>query len=210
MRDAARELFVSQGYADTTMKQIAADAGVAVQTVYYTFKTKGALLCEVAEVTAAGEDDPVPVSRRAWMREAMAVPSTQRTIALVVEHGSGIYERVAVLWPAVNAAAAADPEVDEYWRGVAANRRSGQHAFVARIAELGGLRSELDVGRATDIVVVLCGHDVYRGLVLDAGWTVPDYKAWLFTTLIQQLLGHRQPDPEALRGLSYAPLVDAS
>ncbi len=210
MRDSAHDLFVSQGYADTTMKQIAAGAGVAVQTVYYTFKTKGALLCEVMEVTAAGEDDPAPVSQRSWMRETMAATSQQRTIALAVEHATGIYERVAVLWPAINAAAAADPDVDDYWRGVAANRRTGQHALVARIAELGGLRSELDVDRATDLVVVLFGHDVYRGLVQDAGWTVPSYKAWLFTTLVQQLLGRRKPDTRAVRGLSFASLVDPS
>lgn len=210
MRDAARDLFVTQGYADTTMKQIAVDADVAVQTVYYTFKTKGALLCEVVEVTGAGEEDPTPVDQRTWMRETMAATSQQRTIALAVEHASGIYERVAALWPAVNAAAAADPEVDQYWRSVAANRRNGQHAVVARIAELGGLRAGLDVPRATDLVVVLFGHDVYRGLVQDAGWTVPSYKAWLFTTLVQQLLGRRKPDTRATHGLSFASLVDLS
>lgn len=41
------------------------------------------------------------------------------------------------------------------------------------------------------------------------GWSVPAYKAWLFTALVQQLLGLPQPDPEALRGLSFASLVDA-
>lgn len=209
MRGAAHELFVSQGYADTTMKQIAAGAGVAVQTVYYTFKTKGALLCEVIEVAGAGEDGPVPVMQRPWMRETMSAPSQQRIIALAVEHATGIYERVAALWPALNAAAAADPDIDYYWRGVAANRRAGQQAMVARIAELGGLVPELDVERATDVVAVLFGHDVFRGLVLDAGWTVPSYKAWLFTTLVQQLLGQQQVGVTALRGLSFAALVES-
>jgi TetR/AcrR family transcriptional regulator of autoinduction and epiphytic fitness len=204
MRGAARELFVSQGYADTTMKQIAAGAGVAVQTVYYTFNTKGALLCEVMEVAGAGEDHPVPVAQRPWMREAMTATSQQRIIALAVEHATGIYERVAALWPALDAAAAVDPDVGDYWRGVTANRRAGQRAMVARIAELGDLRPELDVERGTDIVVVLFGHEVYRGLVQDAGWTVPSYKAWLFATLVQQLLGRQQADPGALRGLSFA------
>jgi TetR/AcrR family transcriptional regulator, regulator of autoinduction and epiphytic fitness len=204
MRGAARELFVSQGYVDTTMKQIAAGAGVAVQTVYYTFNTKGALLCEVMEVAGAGDDDPVPVAQRPWMREAMTAASQQRIIALAVEHGTGIYERVAALWPALDAAAAVDPDVGDYWRGVTANRRAGQRAMVARIAELGGLRPGLDVERGTDVVVVLFGHEVYRGLVQDAGWTVPSYKAWLFATLVQQLLGRHQADTGALRGLSFA------
>src|SRR5688500_1723676 len=138
MIDGAKELFVAQGYAATTMEQIAAAAGVAVQTVYYTFKTKGQLLAEVVEVTAAGDDEPVPPMRRAWVQEMLGASSPHRVVALAVENGTGIYERVAVLWPAVGAAAAADPDVDEYWRGVVANRRGGQRAMVTRVAELGG------------------------------------------------------------------------
>jgi AcrR family transcriptional regulator len=41
MVNSAKDLLVAQGYASTTMEQIAAAAGVAVQTVFYTFKTKG-------------------------------------------------------------------------------------------------------------------------------------------------------------------------
>ncbi|WP_433019734.1 hypothetical protein [Kribbella sp. CA-294648] len=62
------------------------------------------------------------------------------------------------------------------------------------MAELGALREGLDTERATDLVVVLDGHDVYRGLVLEAGWPLSDYKSWLFTTLVQQLLGALAPD----------------
>ena len=60
MLDRARELFVTEGYAATTMERIADEAGVAVQTLYYTFRTKGQLLREVIEVTAAGEETRLP------------------------------------------------------------------------------------------------------------------------------------------------------
>jgi TetR/AcrR family transcriptional regulator, regulator of autoinduction and epiphytic fitness len=202
MIDTARELIVTHGYAATTMDQIAVGAGVAVQTVYYTFKTKGALLAEVVEVTAAGEDAPVPVFQRPWWQEMMRSTSPQRILAMVVEYGTAIYERVADLWPAVGAASAADPQVEEYWRGVTAGRRAGQHAMVMRLAGLGGLRPDLGVDRATDLVAVLVGHDVYRGLVVEAGWPVREYKAWLLSTLTQQLLGQK-PDARATRGMSF-------
>jgi len=175
-----------------------------VQTVYYTFRTKGQLLCEVVEVTAAGEDPPVPPTQRPWMREMLASTSGPRVLALGVEHGTTIYERVAALWPAVRAAAAADPTVDQYWRGVAANRRNGQRAMVARIAELGCLRPHLDVEHATDLVAVLVGHDVYDGLVQEAGWAVRAYRGWLFSTLVEQLLRARRIDPRTISDLSFA------
>lgn len=210
MLHAARDLFVTEGYAATTMEQIARDAEVAVQTLYYTFRTKGQLLREVLETTAAGEDNPVPVPERPWMRELLAVDSAQRVLALIVEHGTDIYKRVAPLWPAAYAAAAADPEVGRYWDGVAAGRRAGERRIVARVAELSTLREGLDVDRATDIVVVLSGHDAYRSLVVEAGWTVTEYKAWLFTALVQQLLQRSRLTRSAYADLTYADAVGST
>jgi TetR/AcrR family transcriptional regulator of autoinduction and epiphytic fitness len=207
MRASARELFVRQGYTATTMDEIASQAGVAVQTVYYTFRTKGALLCELMDVTAAGGEDPPPVAERPWMREAMASPSAQRALALTVEHGTAIFERAAPLWPAINAAAASDPAVGEYWRGVTTRRRAGQRALVIRLAELGALRTGLGVERGTDIMVLLHGHDAYTALVEAAGWSIAAYQAWLFATLARQLLETHGIEGGSVEDLSYGELV---
>jgi TetR/AcrR family transcriptional regulator of autoinduction and epiphytic fitness len=206
--ETSTRLFTTDGYASTTMERIAARSGVAVQTVYYTFGTKGQVLCEAMEFAGAGEHDPVPVPQRSWMIEAFAAESPRRSLALGVEHGVDIYRRAAPLWPAVNAAAIADPAVEKYWSGVTSARRAGMGRLVARIAELGGLRTELNVDRATDIVFVLNGHGTFQGLVIDANWSLPTYKAWLYSTLVSQLLTPGQPDPSATQDLSFADLVD--
>jgi len=52
--------------------------------------------------------------------------------------------------------------------------------MVARLTELGALRHGLDPDHATDLVVVLFGHDVFHSLVSEAGWNVVAYKAWLY------------------------------
>lgn len=204
MLDSARVLFIDNGYAATTMDRIAEHAGVAVQTLYYTFRTKGQLLCEVVEATAAGDEDAPPVLQRAWVQEMLTANSGQRVLALAVEHGADIFVRAAPLWPAV-AAAAGDPYVAGYWREVAANRRIGQAQMVAKLDELGALRPGLDANRATDIVVVLFGHDVFRSLIGEAGWSVADYKNWLLTALAQQLL-----HPAKLTRTAYSNLSDAT
>ena len=203
MITAARDLFLARGWAATTMEQIAQDSGVAVQTVYYTFKTKGHLLAEILEVTAAGSDVPGPPIDRPWAREMLSSPSAQRVLALGVEHGTGIYERVAHLWP-LAAAAAADPTMAQYWQAVNAGRRAGQGAQVRRLQELGALRPGLETEKATDLVFLLAGHDPYRALVLEAGWPVAEYKAWLYATLIQQLLTRQPPDPAATSDLPFS------
>jgi TetR/AcrR family transcriptional regulator of autoinduction and epiphytic fitness len=206
MLESARVLFINERYAATTMEQIAATAGVAVQTLYYTFGTKGRLLCEVVEFAGAVDDEPLPVGQRPWMRESLSTPSAQRALALVVEHATDIYVGAAPLWPAVHAAVAADPDVERYWRTLAATRRTGQRRLVDRLSESGALRDGLDLERATDLIVVLFGHDVFRELA-EAGWTVLTYKAWLFRTLVQQLLAAERLEPTAFRDMTYAGLV---
>lgn len=205
MIDAARVLFVSQGYSATTMDQIATSAGNAVQSVYYTFRTKGHLLCEVVEVTAAGENDPTPVIQRPWAQAMLSATSAQRVLALAVEHGTAIFERAASLWPAILAAAETDRYVEQYWSDVATKRRVGQARMVDRLAELGALRPDVDLQRATDVVVLLIGHQVFGELVRDAGWRVPEYKAWLFGTLVQQLLTQSRLEAGAVYDMSFAP-----
>lgn len=206
MLDSARELFVTDGYAATTMERIAQASGVAVQTVYYSFRTKGHLLRELVEVTAAGEEGAGPVAQRPWMQGMLSATTGHRLLALAVEHGTDIFVRAAPLWPVV-AAAVADPQVEQYWQQVAAGRRAGQAQMVARLAELGALRDGLEPDRATDRVVVLFGHDVFSGLVVDAGWSVPEYKAWLLTTLAHQLLKRPTVAPTAFADRSYAHLM---
>lgn len=207
MRDSARSLFVAQGYANTTMAQISTHADVAVQTLYYTFQTKGKLLIELVEVVAAGgESVPVPVPQREWFRQMMSATSPQRVLALSVEHGTQIYERVAHLWPAL-AEAASDPDVARYWEGVTTGRRNAQRGQAVRLADLGALKPGLDIERATDVLFLLAGHDPYRCLVQEAAWPIVEYRSWLFITLVQQLLAAPSIEPEAVADLSFAELV---
>jgi AcrR family transcriptional regulator len=205
--DAAYRLFSEQGYAPTTMEAIAAESGVAVQTVYYVFRTKAALLKEVVETVAAGEADPAPVAERAWMREASTSPDGRRTLALTVEHGVDIYARVAPLDGPTIQAAAVDPDIDDYWRGVARSRRGAMERLIAHLAEITQLRSGLDLRRATDILFAVNSHETFLALSRDAGWSLPEYKAWLYETLSHQLLDVDDSAPHPTGDLSFHELL---
>ena len=202
MLDSARELIVGQGYAATTMEQIAAGAGVALQTIYYTFHTKGRLLCELMEAVAAGTDRPPPVMERPWVAEMMATDSAHRALALAVEHGTDIFARAAPLWIAIRAASATDHAVAAYWDGVGRDRREGMGRLAIRFAELGSLRPGLDTRRAGDLIFALQSHDLYSTLVEQAGWPLADFKGWLYGTLSDQLLAGG-PAGDPLHGLSF-------
>jgi AcrR family transcriptional regulator len=200
---SAHSLFVERGYAATTMEDIAAAAGVAVQTVYYTFKTKASLLREAVELAGAGGPGEPAVEDRAWMRQAMTEPSGDRAVAIAVEHGVDIFARAAPLWPALHAAAVTDPDAATYFHSLAARRRAGMGQLVRHLEQIGFLRPDMATDRAADIVFALVSHETYLALTRDAGWQIEKYKAWLWATLRAQLAGPAEPAPDAVRGLSF-------
>src|ERR1700757_4096441 len=67
---AAARRFLARGYAGTTMRAVAADAGVALPTVELVFGTKARLLKAVIDTAIAGDDEPVPMLARQWAPRA--------------------------------------------------------------------------------------------------------------------------------------------
>ena len=124
--DAAAELFIADGYGATTLEQIAARAGVAVQTVYFHFGNKRTVLKEAVDVAAVGDDEPVAMLDRPWLEEARAEPDPRRVIALWTGYGRGIVTRVGPIMRVVRDAAAVDPEMAAQW---AANEAQTASAF---------------------------------------------------------------------------------
>ena len=61
--EAAQRLFERDGYGATTMAAIAAEAGVALKTVYLAFETKSGLLRALWHLRLRGDEDEAPVGR---------------------------------------------------------------------------------------------------------------------------------------------------
>ena len=105
--DQAAKLFIEQGYAATTLDQISTAAGVAVQTVYFHFRNKATVLKEVVDVAAVGDDEPVPVMDRPWVRRVRKEPDGRRALAIYLRNARAIFERIAPIMKTVRDAAAA-------------------------------------------------------------------------------------------------------
>src|SRR5215470_10462036 len=80
--EAAQRLFLKQGYAATTMAAIAAEAGVALKTVYLAFETKNGLLRALWHVTLRGDDGDVPVAEQPWYQATLTEPDPERQLRL--------------------------------------------------------------------------------------------------------------------------------
>jgi AcrR family transcriptional regulator len=184
---AAHELFCDRGYTGTRMTDVAAAAGVAVQTVYFTFHTKAELLQACYERGVLGEDDPLPPPRQPWWAEMMAATSAPETIRQFVAGNASIAARVAVLDDVVRSAAH-EPDAVAVRARTEQLRREGYRDVVRHIAERFGLRDGVDVDTATDIALTLAGPAVYRTLMVDYRWPPDKYVDWISRTLAQALL----------------------
>ena len=141
---AAAELFVAEGYHATTLEQIAARAGVAVQTVYFHFGNKRSVLKEAVDVAAVGDDEPVAMLDRPWLEEARAEPDPRRVIELWMGYGRGIMTRVGPIMRVVRDAAVVDPEMAEQW---ATNEAQTAAAFRVLAEQLDALQCPAGAGR---------------------------------------------------------------
>src|SRR5689334_12952004 len=110
--ESARRLFVRQGYAATTMAAIAAEAGVALKTVYLVFETKNGVLRALWNVTLRGDDGDVPVAEQPWFRELLDEPDPERQLRRNARNSRLGKERVAAVGELIRSGAAAgDPEL---------------------------------------------------------------------------------------------------
>jgi AcrR family transcriptional regulator len=185
--EAASRLFLEHGYHVTSIGRIAAEAGVAVQTIYNAVGSKRELLSRVLDFAAAGERAPVPVPR--FMREqAESEPDPRRMIAQLVEFWRGALPRTAPVFRVVREAAAADPEIAVLERRRAAQRLGNYRHAAQLLADRGALRPGVTIDGAAAAIFAIGHPETYRALVLDGEWDDDAWATWLQATLEAALL----------------------
>ena len=192
--DAARELFLAQGYGATTIDQVAARAQVSKPTVFTAVGNKQALLAAVRDVALAGDDLPVAVADRAPYRAVLAEPDPYQAIVLMAAHLTGLWSRYAGIREVLRGAASSgEPALRELWEESQQQRLTGARSFIAALAAKGPLREGLDAVTAADVTWLLMDPGNYRALTAERGWTQAAYQRWLAGTLTAALLPPREP-----------------
>lgn len=187
--DAAGRLFERQGFAATTMAAVAAEAGVAVKTVYLAFETKSGLLRALWNQRLRGGDEQVPVAQQRWYREVLEEPDPERRLRLNARNARRAKVRVGALFAVIHAAAQTDPDIGALWTRIQEDFHENQGRIVASLGDEGALRPGLSVERATDIVWTLNHPAVWTLLVGERGWTPDEFEQWLGDSFCAQLLG---------------------
>jgi AcrR family transcriptional regulator len=188
MLEAAQRLFEQQGYVATTMAAIAAEAGVALKTVYVVFETKSGVLRALWHLLLRGDQADVPVDERQWYREIVEEPDPERQLRLTARNSRMVKQRAGALLRVIRDAASADSDVSALWDRIQSDFHDIQRPIVEALHTKNALRPGLDVTRGTDILWTLNHPDVWHLLVGERGWTPDEYERWFGDTICSQLL----------------------
>lgn len=179
---AARRLFVERGYAATTMADIAAEAGVAVQTIYASCGSKRELVAALNDLI----DEEAGVAELEAQLRSAATP--REVLALGVRITAQIQERCGDIVSVLISAAAVEDEAAAAMREGLARHREGARKAARRIARLGGLRDGLGIERAAAAIAVLSSPATYAQLRDQHGWSVDQSREWIEDSLAQLVL----------------------
>jgi AcrR family transcriptional regulator len=186
--EAAHRLFAQQGYARTTMAELAGEAGVALKTVYVAFETKAGVLRALWNLLLRGGEGTVAVAEQAWYRAVLDEPDPERQLRLNAANSRLGKVRLGAVLEVIRAAAPSDPEIDALWERIQREYHANQRAIVESVAKKGGLRTGLDATQAADIIWAVNHPDVWQLLVGRLGWSPERYEQWCADTACQQLL----------------------
>lgn len=169
---AAGTLFGTRGWSATGMRDVAREAGVAVETVYANFRSKTELLMAAIDVGVVGDLEPVPLAQRPEFA-ALSAGSFAERVAAAARLVTDINRRISGLRRALGEAAVGEPALAE--KLVQAENR--RRVNVKQAAELiTGRRVDAE---ERDGVWAVTSVDVFLLLTGIAGWSTRRYRDWV-------------------------------
>lgn len=182
---AATRLYENAGWAKTTINAIAAEAGVAVETVYSGFGSKKALLRAAIDAAVVGDSKPVPLVEREEF-DALGRGSKAERIDAAIELLSRIHTRSAGVWRAVVEASAADDEIESWRLALEQGRRIDVRRSAERV--LGHPLDEI----TNDLLWAMFGPEVFLKFTADLGLSVAEYQS-LMRDAFLRITAQRRP-----------------
>jgi AcrR family transcriptional regulator len=179
---AARRLFVASGYAGTTVEAIAAEAGVALATVYKAFGTKAAIARELNELI---DNEAATAS---FTQRMAAATSPAELIRLSVALTRSLHEHSGDIIAAVRSAAAVDAILAGVYTEGTRRHDDGIRWMISKLEAAGALVPGMVTIRAAGLMSTLCSVEAFADLTTRYGWAADQCEAWIASALCQLLL----------------------
>ncbi|MCI0156147.1 TetR family transcriptional regulator [Leifsonia shinshuensis] len=180
--EAAAEVFSSRGYASASLADIAASAGVSVESVKV-HGPKRALLLAAFELTFGGEAGESSLAERPEIAEIAALDDAETMLSELIPFIAAANARTAGLWATFTAAARDDGTVAAVLADLLERRHADYALMVGLLAERGAaeVAGLDDAGRRelADALSFVMSPEGYQQLVTESGWSSERYTQWL-------------------------------
>lgn len=186
--EAARRLFTERGYSGATIEAIAAEAGVAVETVYAIFGAKLEIIKALVQVSVTGDDLPIPLLQRPEVLAVRELASQQAVVEKWAGDIARIMSRMGAVFAILNSAAPLEPEIAALLDKILQDRLAGIGFFVDQLIRTGPLRQGLGREQAVDTAWAVSSAEVYNLLTIRRGWDQVVYTRWLAGSAARLLL----------------------
>ena len=168
------------GYARTSIRAVAREAGVAEATVYLAFSTKSALLnATILRATGAEEGKP--------LNAILSAPPRDMLSRLATGHAAAM-SRAARLIAVGESASLMDADLRPLRDRAHANLRAAYAAIAQRLADAQLLQPGVTAADAADTLYAICNETTYLRLTRDDARNPKRYATWLAATLEARLL----------------------
>ncbi|MET1038967.1 MAG: helix-turn-helix domain-containing protein [Aeromicrobium sp.] len=176
---AARELFTTQGYARTTVRQVADAAGVHPDTLYAAIGRKPQIMRALVEAALSGQAEPVEAQERDYVQQIRQSSRATEMIEVYAAAVTAIQQRLAPVFAALRVAADSDASCAALWHEVSERRAANMLLFAADLRSTGDLRDDLSDQEVADVVWSMNAAEYWDLLVVRRGWTAERFAAWL-------------------------------
>ncbi|HEU5388004.1 MAG TPA: helix-turn-helix domain-containing protein [Streptosporangiaceae bacterium] len=179
---AARSLFAAKGYAGTTLKDVAREAVVSVQTIYDSVGGKADLLRSLNDHITS-EAGIAEISRAVGQEADPAV-----LIRIPARITRQLVERCGDILRAVQAGSLAEPELAPVLAEGQRRHRDGTAGVARRLCELGALRAGVSEADASTTIAALADFRLAIVLLDEFGLDSDRLEDWIATTTARAVL----------------------
>jgi AcrR family transcriptional regulator len=172
----ARRLFISHGYAATSVALIAAEAGVSAPTVFAGFTSKVNLLKEAVDTAIAGDTDDLPLRERPVLQRVHEARTFDEVVDRLADAFAEVAPRAYPIYAVVHGAADGDPQIAALLRELDRQRLVGAELLAITVAERLGRD---DVTNIRDALWTLMSPLQYGMTVHERGRSVAWYRDWM-------------------------------
>ena len=177
--DAARELFLAQGFGGTTMAAVAERADVAPETVYAAYGSKAGLLGGVVRAAVTRGEQPEDPLERRWVKDLLELPQLEARLAAFARHAAATLALTGPIYAVIRSAGTGAAELSGLEAELRDLRYRGQATVMRAIVDGGTLAHGLSLKAAAETFSALASPELHHLLTEGRGWSQRRYSRWL-------------------------------